>query len=96
MDIRELLDSSHQGVKRLFVFPYMRGDNFTAEVSYDKYVLRRLKINNYNIEMKEIDERNFYDHPINDLLKQCDELRKVSTEQGDDYTAGCLLDFAYF
>ena len=25
-----------------------------------------------------------------------DEVRKVSTEQGDDYTTGCLLDFAYF
>ena len=25
-----------------------------------------------------------------------DEVRKVSTGQGDDYTTGCLLDFAYF
>ena len=32
----------------------------------------------------------------NDLIKQYDELRKVSTGQGDDYTTGCLLDFAYF
>ena len=23
-------------------------------------------------------------------------MRKVSTRQGDDYTTGCLLDFAYF
>ena len=23
-------------------------------------------------------------------------MRKISTEQGDDYTSGCLLDFAYF
>ena len=23
-------------------------------------------------------------------------MRKVSTGQGDDYTTGCLLDFAYF
>ena len=23
-------------------------------------------------------------------------MRKISTGQGDDYTAGCLLDFAYF
>ena len=48
---------------------------------------------NYNIE---IDGRNFYDQPINDLMKQHDEIRKISTEQGDDYTTGCLLDFAYF
>ena len=43
-----------------------------------------------------IDERNFYDQPINDLIKQHDEVRKVSTGQDDDYTTGCLLDHAYF
>ena len=48
---------------------------------------------NHNIE---IDGRNFYDQPINDSIKQYDEIRKISTGQGDDYTTGCLLDFAYF
>ena len=43
-----------------------------------------------------IDGRNFYDQPINDLIKHYDEVRKVSTGQGDDYTTGCLLDYAYF
>ena len=43
-----------------------------------------------------IDGRNFYDQPINDLIKQYDEVRKVSTGYGDDYTTGCLLDYAYF
>ena len=40
--------------------------------------------------------RNFYGQPTNDLIKQYDEVRKISTGQGDDYTTGCLLDFAYF
>ena len=52
-----------------------------------------MKIEDYNIE---IDEKNFCDQPINDLIKQYDEIRKVSTGQGDDYTTGSLLDFAYF
>ena len=39
-----------------------------------------------------IDGRNFYDQPINDLIKQYDEVRKVSTGQGDNYTTICLLD----
>ena len=43
-----------------------------------------------------IDGRNFYDQPINDLIKQYDEVRKVSTGHGDDYTTGSLLDYAYF
>ena len=30
------------------------------------------------------------------MVKQYDEVRKVSTGQGDDYTKGCLLDYAYF
>ena len=77
----------------MFVFVYARGNNVTNENSYRKYFLPRLKIKNYNIE---IDGRNFYDQPINDLIKQYDEVRKISTEQGDDYTTGCLLDFAYF
>ena len=43
-----------------------------------------------------IDEINFYDQPINGITKQYDEVRKVSTEYGDDYATGCLLDYAYF
>ena len=39
-----------------------------------------------------IDRRNFYDQPIDDLIKQYDEVRKISTGQGDDYTTQCLLD----
>ena len=57
------------------------------------YFLPRVKIENYNIE---IDGRNFYDQPINDSIKQYDEIRKVSTGQGDEYTTVCLLDFSYF
>ena len=30
------------------------------------------------------------------MIKQYDEVRKVSTGYGDDYTAGCFLDYAYF
>ena len=51
------------------------------------------KQKNYNIE---IDGRNFYDQPSNDTIKQYDEIIKISTGQGDDYTTGYLLDFAYF
>ena len=93
--IRELLDSSWQGVKRLFVLAYnnKEGDNKVSVDSYKKYFLPRVKIENYNIE---IDGKNFYDQPINDSIKQYNEIRKISTGQGDDSTTGFLLDFAYF
>ena len=93
--IRELLDSSFQGAKRLFVLAYNNkaGNDQISVDSYKKYFLPRVKIDNYNIE---IDGRNFYDQPINDSIKQYDEVRKISTGKGDDYTTGCLLDFSYF
>ena len=91
--IRERLDASFQGVNKLFALAYASGNNITNESSYRNYFLPRSKIRNYNIE---IDDRSFYDQSFNDLIKQYDEIRKISTGQGDDYTTGCLLDFAYF
>ena len=77
----------------MFVLSYAYGNNITNENSYRKYFLPRLRIKNYNIE---IDGRNFYGQPINDLIKKYDEVRKMLTGQGEDYTTGCLLDFAHF
>ena len=93
--VRELLDASYQGVKKLFVLTYRDRDgaNRITVDSQRRYFFPRVKIENCNIE---IDGRNFYDQPINDLIKQFDEVRKVSAGQGDDYTTGCLLDFAHF
>ena len=30
------------------------------------------------------------------MMQQYDEVRKTTTGQDDDYTTGCLLDYAYF
>ena len=78
-NIRILVDPSWQGITRLFVLAYNNtaDDNNKAFIdSYKKYFLARVKIENYNIE---IDGRNFYDQPINDSIKQYDEIRKIST-----------------
>ena len=90
------LDASFQGVRRLFVLAFDNTDNGAKKVernSHTKYFLPRVNITNYNVL---IDGRNFYDQPINDLVKQYDEIRKTATGQGDDYTTGCLLDYQYF
>ena len=58
-----------------------------------KSILPRGEINNYNLL---INKRNFYDQSINDLIKQYDEVRRVSTRRDDDYTTGFLLDYVYF
>ena len=70
--IRELLDSSYQGVKRLFVLAYrdQGGANRVTADSHRRYFLPRVKIENYYIE---ICRRNFFDQPINDSIKQYDD-----------------------
>ena len=50
-------------------------------------------ITNYNVL---IDNKNFYGQSVNDQIKNYDEIRNISTEKGDDYTTGCLLDYQYF
>ena len=78
-NIYELLNASFQGVKRWFVLAYFVavGNDADQEVGIKvnkKCFLPRGEIKNYNIL---IDGRNFYDQPINDIIKQYDEVRKV-------------------
>ena len=66
--IRKLLNSSYQGVIRLFVLAYdiTASNNQVSIDSFKKYFFPRVTIENYNIE---IDGRNFYDQSINDSIK---------------------------
>ena len=43
-----------------------------------------------------IDGRTFFDQPINNDSKTYENIRKIATGQGDDYTTGCQLDYPYF
>ena len=43
-----------------------------------------------------IDGRNVFDQPINSINKTYENIRRIATGQGDDYTTGCLLDYFYF
>ena len=70
--IRELLDASYQGVRRLFVLAYDNtGDNPVIANFHRKYFLPRIQIENYKIK---IDGRNFHDQPMNDLVRQYHEI----------------------
>ena len=64
-NIREKLDASFQGVSKLFVLAYQRGDNYANEDAFNEYFLPKIKIEKYNVE---IDGRNFYDQAINDSI----------------------------
>ena len=79
-NIYELLSALFQEVKRLFVLAYAvstnAADNKAGIKGNKKYFLPKEEIKNYNVL---IDGRNFYDQPINDFMKQYDEVRNVST-----------------
>ena len=43
-----------------------------------------------------IDGQNFFDQSVKIDLRTYDNIRKIATGQGDDYTTGCLLDYNQF
>ena len=73
--------------------PIKNTNTRVSKNSHQNYFLPRVNITNYNVL---IDGRNFYHQLINDLIKKYDEIPKISTGQGDDYTTGCLLYHQYF
>ena len=42
-----------------------------------------------------INGKKFYDQAIHSDIKRFEGIRKLTTEQGDIYTTGCLLDYDY-
>ena len=42
-----------------------------------------------------INGKNFYDQPIDSDIKRSEEIRKLTTGLGEDYTTGYLLDHDY-
>ena len=43
-----------------------------------------------------IDRQNFFDQPIKNNSRTYDNIWKIATGQGDDYTTVFLLDYNYF
>ena len=88
--LNHLINPSFQGVKGLFVLSF---ENENDRTSHSTYYLPKVEIKDYNVM---IDSENVFDQPINSNIKTYENIRKISTGQGDDYTTGCLLDCSYF
>ena len=43
-----------------------------------------------------IDGKNVFDQPVKNDKITYENIGKIATGQGDDYTKGCLLDYIYF
>ena len=89
-NLNHLVEPSFQGVNRLFVLAFENDDDRTSD---DEYYLPTVEIKDYNIM---INGENIFDQPIKNNKVTYDNIRKIATGQGDDYTTGCLLDYPYF
>ena len=89
-NLNHLVEPSFQGINRLFVLAF-EGD--AQRIVHTGYYLPNVEINDYNIT---INGENFFDQPIKNNKATYENIRKITTGQGDDYTTGCLLDYSYF
>ena len=81
---------SFQGVNILFVLLINALDDRTG---HSRFYIPAAKVENYNVM---IDGSNFSDQPIKNDIKSYENIRKITTGQGNDYTTGCFLDYNYF
>ena len=88
--LNHLINPRFQGASRLFVLSF---ENEDQRKSHSSYYLPKVEIKDYNAM---IDGRNFFDQPIDSMAKTYENIRKIATGQGDDYTTGCFLDYPYF
>ena len=85
-----MVEPSFQGVNRLFALAF---ENDTQRTSHSRYYLPNVELKHYNIM---INGENFFDQSIRNNKVRYENIRKIVTGQGDDYTLGCLLDYPYF
>ena len=82
-NLNHLVEPSFQGVNRLFVLEF---ENDNHRTIHDRYYLPIVEIKDYNIV---INGENFFDQPIKNNKVTYDNIRKIPTGQGDNYTTGC-------
>ena len=88
-NLNHLVEPSFQGVNKPFVPAF---ENDTQRTSHSGYYLPNVEIKNYN---GMINGENFFDQPIKCNKVTYENIRKIATGQGDDYTTGCLLSYPY-
>ena len=84
-NFNHLVESSFQGVNRLFVLAFENDDHRTSN---NQYYLPTIEIKDYNIM---INGENFFDQPIKNNKVTYESIRKIATGQVDDYTTTQLV-----
>ena len=69
---------------------YSNKDDNGKRFQSRRYYLPKGTTENYNVI---INGKNFNDQPSDSDIKRYEEIRKLTTDQGEDFAAGCLLDY---
>ena len=85
-----MISPSFQGANRLFVLTF---EDDAQRTSNKKYYIPNVEIKDCNVV---IDGKNFFDQAMKNNKVTYENIRKIATGKGDDYTTGCLLDYTYF
>ena len=85
-----IVDPSFQGVNRPFVLLF---ENTTARAVHTKYYLPTLEIKSCNVM---IDGKTFLNQPVKHDSRTYDNIGKIATGPGDNYTTSCRLDYDCF
>ena len=89
---RHFIKSNFVRVNRLFALIYLNSKNDVKRCNTQKYYLLKGIIDNYNAIMN---GKRFHSQVFDSDIKQYEEIRKLTTGQGEDYTSGCLVDYDY-
>ena len=88
-NLNHLVEPSFQGVNRLFVLSF---EDYAQRTSNKSYYIRNVEIKDYNVM---IDDEDFFHQPVKNKVTY-ENIRKIATVQGDNYTTGSLLIYIYF
>ena len=89
-NLNHLVEPSFQEINRLFVLAF---ENDTQRTFHSGYYLPNVEVKNHNVM---INGEHFFDQPIKNNKVTYENIKKIATGQGDDYTTACLLDYPYF
>ena len=81
-NLNHLIEPSFQGINRLFVLAFENDDH---RISNKRYYIPNVEIKDYNVM---IAGKNVFDQPIKNDKVTYENIRKITTGQGDYFTTG--------
>ena len=91
-EYRYFFELNFVGASRLFVLVYSNKDDNSKRFKTKRCYLPKSIIKNYHVI---INGKNFYNQSIDSDIKRFEEIRKLTTRQGEDYATWCLLGYDY-